>query len=70
MIFLKGNQIKIGSRRVTFKFEVDAEFLFSYINRLEEDKDYYQTKAGKLEEELLYLRAENKKLKKDADSST
>ena len=56
---------------ISFKEHSDAvdcqnalQWQCDLMNDLYEDKEYYQTKAGKCEEELLNLRRENKELKK------
>ena len=38
------------------------------IEKLKDDKNYYQVKSGKCEQELLYLRSENERLNKELNS--
>ena len=62
----------VGTELLTISFKehsdaVDCQNALQWqcdlMNDLYEDKEYYQTKAGKCEEELLNLRRENKELK-------
>lgn len=67
----------VGTELLTISFKehsdaVDCQNALQWqcdlMNDLYEDKEYYQTKAGKCEEELLNLRRENKELKKEIDA--
>lgn len=42
---------------------LDFKEIINLLNELAEEKEYYQIKSGKCEEELLQLRRDNKQLK-------